>query len=115
MNKKGQEHQIFFAFEMVLGILVAGILISLSANFDSLSNINKVYAQEDLKLLAEAIEAAPGAIHYDYNLKSLYMVDIEKNDIKVSSTDGLIDGYTYYNLSLEKQQGSDQVMVSKHA
>ena len=115
MNKKGQEHQIFFAFEMILGILVAGILISLSANFDSLSNINQVYAQEDLKLLAEAIEAAPGSIHYDYNMKSLYNVDIQKEDIKITKTDGIIDGYTYYNLTLEKQQGSDQVTVEKHA
>ena len=115
MNKKGQEHQIFFAFEVILGLVVAGILISISANFDSLSNINKVYAQEDLKLLAEAIEAAPGTIHYDYNLKSLYIVDIEKNDIKVTSTDGLIDGYTYYNLTLIKEQGSSQITVEKHA
>ncbi|MSR86288.1 hypothetical protein EXS74_02740 [Candidatus Woesearchaeota archaeon] len=114
MDKKGQEHQFFFAFEAVLGILVAGILISVSANFDSLSNVNKIYAQEDLKVLVETLQASPGNIHYDYQLKTLYDVNIEKDKVTVTKSDGLLDGYTYYNLSLTKEQGSEQITEEKH-
>lgn len=115
MNKKGQEHQFFLAFETILGILVAGILISVAANFDSLSNLNKIYAQEDLKLLLETVDAAPGTIHYDYQIKSMYNVNIQKGVVMVTETNGLLDGYKYYNLTLEKSQGSKEVTVSKHA
>ncbi len=114
MNKKGQEHQFFFTFEAILGILVAGILISVSANFDSLSNVNKIYAQEDLKVLVETLQAAPGNIQYDYALKTLYEVNVEEEKITATKTDGLLDGYTYYNLTLTKEQDSQQIKVEKH-
>jgi len=115
MDKKGEEHQMFFAFEAILGIIVAGILISVSANVDSFSNVNKIYTQEDLKLLVETIQAAPGTMHYDYPLKSLYSVTIEEDKITMTKTDGLLDGYTYYNLSLAKEQNSEKIKVGKYA
>ena len=59
MNKKGEEHQFFFAMEAVIGILVAGILITTAANFDSLSNLNKIYAKEDINLILYTLESAP--------------------------------------------------------
>ena len=114
MDKKGQEHHMFFAFEMILGILVAGILISAAANFDSLSNINKIYAEEDLKLLVETLQAGPGSIEYTYVVKTLYNIDIEQDQITLTKTDGFLDGYTYYNLTLVKEQGSEQIRVEKH-
>ena len=64
---------------LILGaliVLVAGILISAAANFDSLSNINKIYAEEDLKLLVETLQAGPGSIEYTYVVKTLYNIYI---------------------------------------
>jgi len=116
MNKRGIiEHQVFFAMEAVLGILVAGILISNAANFDSLSNINKIYAQEDLKLLSETLLASPGSVEYAYPIKSLYDVDIADKQITVSKTDSLLAGYSYYNLTFSKEQGSQELQVEKNA
>ncbi|MDP3728861.1 MAG: hypothetical protein Q8R18_05430 [bacterium] len=115
MDKKGEEHQFFFAMEAILGILVAGILILTAANFDSISNINKIYAQEDLKLLIETIQASPGAIEYNYKLKEMYEVQIQEEDIKVTTNNNLFNGYSYYNLTLRKEQGENTIQVKKNA
>lgn len=109
MNKKGEEHQFFFAMEAILGILVAGILISTAANFDSLSNINKIYAEEDLKLLVETMQASPGDLKYNYKIKEIYTVSIEDNEIKITAKNNLLEGYSYYNLSLAKEENTIKV------
>ena len=114
MNKRGVEHQFFFAMEMILGIITVGIMISMATNFDALSNINKIYGEQDLKLLVETMQAAPGALHYDYKLKSLYDVNIQEDDITLTTNEELLAGYTYYNLSLEKEQNTEQIVVEKH-
>ena len=115
MNKKGMEHQFFFGMEVIIGILVAGILISTAANVDSLSNVNKIYAKEDMKLLVETIQSSPGSIEYNYKIKSMYNVDITKEDITITQTEIFFDGYSYYNLILNKEQDSKQIMVKKNA
>ncbi len=115
MDKRGEEHHLFYAFEAILGILVAGILISTAANFDSISNINKLYAQDDLNLLMVTLNSAQGDITYDYQMKALYDVSIEENKVKVTKNSDFLAGYSYYNLTLEKEQNTDQIKVSKHA
>ncbi len=111
MNKKGEEHQFFFAMEAVIGILVAGILITTATNFDSLSNLNKIYAKEDIKLLVETIQASPGNIEYNYKLKSIYDIKVEEKEITITQSSNFLDGYTYYNLTLTK--ADNQIQVSK--
>lgn len=119
MNKRGEGHQLFFAMEVVLGLLVAGILIGTATNFDALSNINKLYAKEDLKLLVETIQVGQGSIEYDYKIKSLYTVNINldptQEDVQVTSTGTFLEGYNYYNLTLKKEQGTKQIGVEKNA
>ncbi len=112
MNKKGEEHQFFFGMEAVLGILVAGILITTAANFDSLSNLNKIYAKEDIKLLVETLQASPGDIEYNYKIKSIYGVKVEEKDISITQSSNVLDGYTYYNLTLTKTKNQIQVTKS---
>jgi len=113
MNKRGEEHQLFFAMEAILGILVAGILISAATNSDSISSLNKIYAEEDLKLLTETIQAAPGEIEYQYKLKDIYQVNIKGKEIQVTQTTNFLESYSYYNLTLTKE--GNQVMVDKNA
>ena len=113
MNKRGVEHPFFFAMEIVLGMLVAGILISIAVNFDSVSNINKAYAEEDLALLVESIQASPGSIEYNYKIKSSYKIDIQKENILVNRNEEFLAGYQYENLTLEKEQGKEQIRVGK--
>lgn len=111
MNKRGEEHQFFFAMEAVIGILVAGILVTTAANFDSLSNLNKIYAKEDIKLLVETLQASPGDIEYNYKLKEIYEVQVDK-DITITQSSNFLDGYTYYNLTLAKTE--NQIQVTKN-
>lgn len=109
MDKKGEEHQFFFGMEAVLGILVAGILVTTAANFDSLSNLNKIYAKEDIRLLVETLQSSQGDIEYNYKLKSVYDVQVEKEDITITQSSNILDGYTYYNLTLTKTGDSIEV------
>ncbi|HIJ05215.1 hypothetical protein J4424_05135 [Candidatus Woesearchaeota archaeon] len=114
MNKKGVgEHPFFLAMEAMLGILVAGILISAATNSDSISNVNKIYAGEDLKLLTETIQAAPGEIEYQYRLKDIYQVNIKGKEIQVVQTTNFLESYSYYNLMLTKE--GNQVRMEKNA
>ena len=116
MNKKGQAdaEQLFLFAEIVLGILVATIFILNAANIDSISNINKVYAEEDLTLLTETLLMAPGSIEYDYIMKNIYDVDISEEGVTITKTFGLFDGLSYYTLHFEKEQGGDLV-IEKNA
>ena len=116
MNKKGViEHQVYFAMEVVLGILVAGIFLSVASNIDSVSNINSIYAKEDLKLLSETILASPGSVIYEYSLKSLYTVNMDKEKVTLTkSQENLIGGYTDYNLTFTKNQKDPSLQVKQH-
>jgi len=113
MNKRGVEHQFFFAIETVLGVIVAGILLSAAANVDSLSSTNKLYAQQDFELLAETLLAAPGSIDYTYTIKSIYMVELQDNQIILVRDDTLFAGYSYKDILLSKAQGSKQLKMEK--
>ena len=107
MNKRGQAEaeELLLFIEIVLGILVASIFIYSATNFDSYSNINKVYAEEDLTLLIESIPSAPGAVSYDYQLKSIYAVRIYDDEVDVTKSDGTLESFTYYNLTITKEEG----------
>jgi len=95
----------------VLGILVAGILVTTAANFDSLSNLNKIYAKEDIKLLVETLQASPADIEYNYKIKEIYEVKVEE-DITITQSSNFLDGYQYYNLTFTKTD--KQIQVSKN-
>lgn len=116
MNKRGEvEHPFFFPMEVILGLLVAGILIVSVTNLDSISNVNKIYAQQDLKLLTETIQASPSNIKYDYKLKNMYEVNIQNKEIIITRTNSFLEGYSYYNLTLTKNKDDEQILVEKNA
>jgi hypothetical protein len=114
MNKRGagESLQTFFMIEVVLGILIASIFIFNAANPDLLSNVNKIYAQQDISLLAETIDTAPGGVVYDYTLKSVYSVKLTEEKVTVTKSEGdLFGGFNYYNVTFEKEIGSRIVKV----
>lgn len=110
----GEEHQMYFAIEVILALLVVGIMISTSLNSDSVSNINKLYAQSDLELLSETIFAAPGDINYEYQISSDYEVNV-KDKVQVARGTNLIDSsFKYYNITFLKEENSQNLGVNPH-
>ena len=108
MNKKGDVVSLptNLLIEVTLGIIVAVIFVFSAAAPDSLSNVNKIYAQEDLSLLSETIDGAPGYVKYDYNLKSSYKVSTEEGKVTITQSTGVLDGsFSSRNVTLEKEMG----------
>jgi hypothetical protein len=85
MNKRGEEAQLYLIIELILGILVAGLFVSLATNYDAFSNIHKHFIENDLKLLSETLLASPGEIEYRYPIKSYFDVSISSEQIKVTN------------------------------
>jgi len=116
MNKRGQAEaeELLLFIEIVLGILVAGIFIYSATNFDAFSTVNQVYAEEDLTLLFETALAAPGSLEYDYQLKNIYAVRLYTDELDVTKSDGTIDSYTYYNISISKEEGKHSLTLTEN-
>lgn len=108
MNKRGEELQLYFTIEIILGILIAGILVNSAVNFDSISKINSIYTQQDLQLLSESLLSAPGGITYTYPIKSSYTVSFA-DTIKVSHDTNLITSNK--EIIFSKEQGSKELGV----
>ena len=108
MNKRGQagvELQSYYIIELVLGILIVGILVSLAMNPDSYSNINHFYLQEDISLLSETISAAPGHIEYDYEIKSTFEIEVDDTLVSVTKNPKLTNYFNNYTYHIEGQGG----------
>ncbi len=108
MNKRGQagiELQSYYIIELILGIMILGILVSLAMNPDSYSTINEFYLQEDLSLLSETMTASPGFIEYDYSVKSTYEVEIDDSIVNVLKNTKLTNLFSNYTLHLESKGG----------
>jgi len=102
MNKRGEEAQLCLIMEIVIGILVAGLFISMATNYDSYSNIHKIFIEQDLKLLSESLLSAPGEIEFTYPLKSYYDVSISSTEIQVKNNAQLIQFATEDKLVFTK-------------
>ena len=108
MNKKGQagvELQSYYIIELVLGIMILGILVSLAMNPDSYSTVNQFYLQEDLSLLSETMSASPGFIEYDFEVKSTNDVEIDESTVLVTKNTKLTNLFSNYTLHLEYNGG----------
>jgi len=107
MDKRGiaEEESIFTAFEIIAIVLVFGVFAFVTTNFDAVSRASEIYAEEDLNLLANTIEASPGKITYNYPIKDIYRIEQQENKINVIRDVGdFPDYYNYYNLTLSKEE-----------
>ena len=105
MNKRGQgeTQQLFMLMEVVIGILVAGIFIFSAANPDPYTNVNKLYAQQDISLLVDTIGSAPGVVNYDYSISSNYQVTIDEEKVSIVRVENsLLGGSDKKNITLSK-------------
>lgn len=85
MNKRGEDAQLFLIIELIIGIIVAGLFVSIAVNYDAFSNVNKIYIEQDLKLLSETLLSSPGEIEYNYPIQSYYDVSISSDKIQVTN------------------------------
>jgi len=111
MNKRGQEAQeVFFAIEIMLGMLVAAIFLVGTSNFDAFSELNKNYAQQDVPLLAESLDASPGEVTYYYTAKG--SLDVELGEVvKVTRSGNIIKSYQEQTVTFSKNPSSRSIEV----
>jgi len=89
MNKKGEE-TLILSIEIIIGIMVAGMFVSMATNYDSYSNIHKLFIEQDLKLLSETLLSAPGEIEYNYPIESYFDVTISSTEVQVKNNAQII-------------------------
>jgi len=113
MNKRGagEAQQLFLFFEIIIGIAVAGIFIFTAIDFDSVSNVNKIYTEEDLNLLTSTLLAAPGEIEYNYPLRTTYEIT-SADPFQIEKSLTVFSGFGYYNFTLTKEEHATQLQVT---
>ena len=75
MKRGSISQQTFFAFEIILGLVVAGIFIYTATNITEFSNVDTTFAERDLDLLTATVLSAPGDITYQYQLSGKMEVE----------------------------------------
>ena len=112
----GTERTGTLLIEIILAIVFVLIFILAVTNFDSYSNTNWVYTQEDLVLLAETALAAPGEIEYTYPIKDRYELEVKEDALIVSKTDSqLFSGNDLENLEMKKEEGDEDLTITRYA
>jgi len=91
MNKRGQAEtlELTTLFEVLIGLAVAAFLIFAALNWNSLTTFNKVYLEEDLKLLSNSVLSTPSSVKVTYPLNSNFNIKIG-DEIRVIHTPKLI-------------------------
>lgn len=113
MNKRGmgESQQLFLFFEIIIGLAVAGIFIFTAADFDSVSNVNKIYTERDLNFLTPTLLAAPGEIEYNYPLRTTYEIT-SADPFQIEKSLTLSKGFGYYNFTLIKEEHATQLQAT---
>jgi hypothetical protein len=112
----GTERTGTLLIEIILAVVFVMIFILAVTNFDSYSNTNWIYTQEDLVLLAETTLAAPGEIEYNYPIKDRYELEIKDDALIVSKTDSqLFSGGDLEILEITKEEGDEDLSIIRHA
>jgi hypothetical protein len=75
MKRGSIEKETFLPLELLLGIAVAAILIYTATHIEEFSNVDVMYTESDLDLLASAVSASPGKITYQYEVPGSYQVE----------------------------------------
>jgi hypothetical protein len=114
MDKKGTEGftmTLYAAFELIVAVITIGIIFSLVLNPDALSNANKIFAKNDIELLGDTIDGAPGSVEYTYQLKKVYDLEFKDEVTITKNAKSITDGYTFRDITFTKNQGSKQIEV----
>ncbi len=110
MKRGSITQQSFFAFEIIIGIAVAAILIYTATHINEFSNVDIIYAENDLDLLTSTISASPGDITYHYQLSGKFKV---ASTSPVDINKDLISTKDAYNLTFIKQGNNIQIQWKK--
>ena len=80
MKKKGQSEVLTttLIFELIIGVLIAGILMYAVLNINNASRYSKDYMEYDLFLLKEMVRSLPGDLEMTYNTSSWCLVGEEE-------------------------------------
>jgi len=80
MKKKGQAEVLTttLLFELIIGVLIAGILMYSLLSINNVSQFSKDYIQQDLALVKEMVRSLPGDLEMKYKTGSWCYGESEK-------------------------------------
>lgn len=80
MKKRGQSEVLTttLLFELLAGVLIAGILMYAVLNINNASRYSKEYMEQDLFLVKEMAKSLPGDLNMRYNTSSWCLAENEE-------------------------------------
>lgn len=87
MNKRGQAEvsQTMIVFEILAAIVVATFFILSALTFNQHTKFNRVYLQEDAKLMHNVISSSPDYVRFNYTHSQSYQVKLLDQEAQVNS------------------------------
>ena len=87
MNKRGQAEvsQMTIIFEILAAIIVATFFILSALTFNQHTKFNRIYLQEDSKLMHNVISSAPDYVRYNYTHSKSYQIIMSDQEVRVNS------------------------------
>ena len=81
LNKKGERKRWKLTlFDIIIGIAVAAILITLAVSYSGLSGLGRLYVENDMSLMVSTLLSTPGEITARYPISPDY--DIQEYALK---------------------------------
>ncbi|MBU2590214.1 MAG: hypothetical protein KKF52_02765 [Nanoarchaeota archaeon] len=115
MNKRGEAEtlELTMLFEILIGIAIAAFLVLAALNWNSLSNFNQLYVEEDLMLLSNTLLSTPGAVSYKYPLSSSLKVEMTPTNIKIVSSPSFFAMTDKTILLMETSHKADSINIKR--
>lgn len=112
MKRRGQVEvlELTTLFDIIIGLMIATFLIIAATSWNSVSNFNKVYLEEELKLLSNSVLSSPASVKVTYPLSTNYKIEM-KEEIKVVHTPKMTGEES--RLVMEASSSSDQLRVER--
>lgn len=86
MNKRGQAEvsQMTVIFEILTAILVGTFFVLAALTFNQHTKFNKIYLEEDSKLMYNALASSPSHIKYNYTHARMYQINVRDDSVEVT-------------------------------
>lgn len=104
MNKRGQAEvwELTVIFEILTALVVAAFFVMSALTFNSYTKFDRIFLEEDMKMMVNALTASPAQIEYNYSHSRMYDIKIKPDEVQVTRNLKIKDIGKKHHLILQK-------------
>ncbi|MEK6816872.1 MAG: hypothetical protein AABY09_04620 [Nanoarchaeota archaeon] len=86
MDKRGQAEvsEMTVIFEILIAVVVGTFFVLAALTFNQHTKFNKIYLEEDSKLMYNALASSPSHIRYNYTHAKMYRINVRDDSVEVT-------------------------------